>query len=80
MPFSFRRSKKIAPGVRLNLGKRGASVSMGNRGGGINIGRKGVSTRIGTPVKGVSYRSKLFGCALPAALFVLMAVIIAIVA
>lgn len=32
MGWSFRKSLKIAPGVRLNLNKRGASVSAGPRG------------------------------------------------
>lgn len=65
MPFSYRRSTKIAPGVRLNVGKRGASVSLGSRAGGVNIGRRGASARVRTPIKGLSYRSRLSGCALP---------------
>jgi hypothetical protein len=32
MGWSFRKSVKIAPGVRLNLGKRGASWSAGPTG------------------------------------------------
>ena len=32
MSWSFRKSLKIAPGVRLNLGKRSAGVSLGRRG------------------------------------------------
>jgi hypothetical protein len=32
MAWSFRKSIKLAPGVRLNLGKRGAGVSVGRRG------------------------------------------------
>jgi len=31
MPFRFRKSFKIARGVRVNLGKRGASLSVGRR-------------------------------------------------
>jgi hypothetical protein len=32
MTWGFRRSVKLAPGVRLNLGKRSAGVSVGRRG------------------------------------------------
>lgn len=31
MGFRFRKSVKIAPGVKLNLAKRGASVTFGNK-------------------------------------------------
>jgi Protein of unknown function (DUF4236) len=32
MAFGFRRRKRIAPGLFLNLSKRGAGVSVGRRG------------------------------------------------
>ena len=32
MGFRFRKSIKIAPGVRLNIGKKSASISVGGRG------------------------------------------------
>lgn len=31
MSWGFRRSRRIAPGVRLNIGKRGLGVSVGPR-------------------------------------------------
>lgn len=31
MSWGFRRSRRIAPGVRLNIGKRGIGVSVGPR-------------------------------------------------
>jgi hypothetical protein len=31
MSWGYRRSRRIAPGVRLNLGKRGVGVSVGPR-------------------------------------------------
>jgi hypothetical protein len=31
MSWGYRRSRKLAPGVRLNLGKRGPGVSVGPR-------------------------------------------------
>jgi hypothetical protein len=53
--FRFRRSIKIAPGVRVNLGKTGASVSLGGHGVTHTIGPKGSRTTIGIPGTGVSY-------------------------
>jgi hypothetical protein len=35
MGFGFRKSFKLAPGMRLSFSKRGASVSVGPRGVGI---------------------------------------------
>jgi hypothetical protein len=53
--FRFRRSLKIIPGVRLNLGKRGASVSVGRKGFHYTIGPKNSRTTIGIPGTGLSY-------------------------
>ena len=36
--FRFRRSIKILPGIRLNVGKRGVSTSIGVRGAHITVG------------------------------------------
>lgn len=55
MGFRFRRSLKIAPGIRLNLGKRGTSLSIGGRGATVNVGKKGVRTTVGIPGTGISY-------------------------
>jgi Protein of unknown function (DUF4236) len=35
--WSFRKSLKIAPGVRINLSKRGASVSGGPKGAKLSV-------------------------------------------
>lgn len=59
MPFNFRKSIRILPGVRLNLSKTGASVSLGGKGAGINIGRSGVRTTVSAPGTGFSW-SRLF--------------------
>lgn len=37
MGFGFRKSIKLAPGVRLNLSKRGASVSGGPKGAKVSV-------------------------------------------
>lgn len=57
MGFRFRKSVKLMPGVRLNLGKRGASVSLGGKGLTYNINKKGTRTTVGVPGTGVSYSS-----------------------
>jgi hypothetical protein len=59
MPFRFRRSIRIAPGVRLNLGKHGASASVGVRGVHINVGRGHPTTAVGVPGSGISYTARL---------------------
>jgi len=55
MGFRFRRSIRIAPGVRLNLSKSGVSTSIGGRGATINIGPKGTRHTVGLPGTGLSY-------------------------
>lgn len=62
MSFRFRRSVKIAPGVRLNFGKNGlSSFSAGPRGASVSFGDRGVYGNVGLPGTGLSYRSKLGG-------------------
>lgn len=55
MGFRFRRSVKIMPGVRVNLGKKGASVSVGRRGANMTVGKTGVRTTVGLPGTGLSH-------------------------
>ena len=54
MGLRFRRRLRIAPGVSLNLGKRGASVSVGVRGAHVTYGARGGRTTIGLPGSGLS--------------------------
>ena len=56
MGFRFRKSIKIAPGIKINVGKRGIS-SIGA--GGFSFGSRGIYQNIGIPGTGISYRSKL---------------------
>ena len=49
MSTRFRRTVKIAPGVRFNLGKRGSSITVGSRLGRVTAGPR---TRVGTSVPG----------------------------
>jgi Protein of unknown function (DUF4236) len=58
MGFRFRKSIKIVPGIRLNVGKRGInSLSVGGRGVTTNIGRRGTHTTYSIPGTGISYRT-----------------------
>ena len=53
--FRFRRSIKILPGVRWNIGKKSTSVSLGGRGLTYTLGTKGSRTTVGIPGTGISY-------------------------
>jgi hypothetical protein len=55
MGFRFRKSFRVAPGVRLNVSKRGAGVSLGGKGFTHSIGPSGRRTTISAPGTGVSY-------------------------
>ncbi|EHU1481123.1 hypothetical protein J587_3121 [Acinetobacter baumannii 144107] len=56
MGFNFRKSFKIAPGLRLNVGKKGiSSVSIGGKGARVNLSKKGTRTTMGIPGTGLSY-------------------------
>lgn len=58
MGFRFRKSIKIAPGVKINIGKRGiSSLSVGKT----NIGKHGVYHTISIPGTGISYRAQIAG-------------------
>lgn len=60
MGVRFRRSIKIAPGVKLNLGKKSAGISIGNKYGGVSINsRTGARARVSAPGTGLSYSSKI---------------------
>ena len=56
MGFRFRKSKKIFPGVRLNVSKSGISVSAGVKGARVSLNSKGrVTKTVGIPGTGISY-------------------------
>ena len=56
MGFRFRRSIKILPGIRVNLGKHSTSISVGGRGAHVTL-RSGRTARTtaGIPGSGLSY-------------------------
>ena len=56
MGFKFRKSFKIAPGVRVNFGKKSSSISFWTKGFRTSFNTKGRSTTsIGIPGTGLSY-------------------------
>jgi tetratricopeptide (TPR) repeat protein len=61
MGWRFFRRVKLAPGLRLNLSSRGASLTAGPRGSTVTFGKRGVHSNVSIPGTGLSYRRKLFG-------------------
>ena len=55
MGFRFRRSKKIAPGVRMNISKSGPSLTVGGKYARTTVGHGRVTNSVRTPVKGLYY-------------------------
>lgn len=55
MPWRFRRSVRVAKGVRINFGKKGMSLTTGRKGFHTTIGHGQVRTTIGMPGTGISY-------------------------
>lgn len=61
MAFRFGRSFKVAPGVRVNVGKKSGSLTVGPRGASVNVGSKGAHANVGIPGTGISGRKKIGG-------------------
>ncbi len=60
MGWRFRKSIKILPGVKVNIGKDGfSSVSVGTRGAHITMGKNGTTVSAGIPGTGLSYVKRL---------------------
>jgi hypothetical protein len=55
MGFRLRRSIKLAPGIRWNIGAKSTSVSLGPRGAKFTVGTRGTRTTVGLPGTGLSY-------------------------
>ena len=56
MGLIFRRSVKILPGLKVNFGKKGASVTVGTKGAHMTYGKGRKTASIGVPGTGVYYR------------------------
>ena len=61
MGLRFRRSVRLAPGVRLNFSKSGLSATIGPRGASVGIGRRGTFLNAGIPGTGLYARENLSG-------------------
>lgn len=61
MALRFRKSFKLAPGIRMNLSASGASWSVGPRGASIGIGKRGTYLNAGIPGTGLSARQRIGG-------------------
>lgn len=60
MGLNFRKSIKIAPGVKLNIGKKSVGVSAGVKGAHISMNSSGRKTAtISAPGTGLSYTANL---------------------
>jgi hypothetical protein len=55
MGFRFRRSKKIAPGLRVNFSKSGPSLTVGGKHVRTTFGHGRVTRSVRTPIKGLYY-------------------------
>lgn len=60
MALRFRKSFKVAPGVRLNLSKSGISTSIGGKGLTANLSKRGTRVTTSIPGTGIS-SSKFYG-------------------
>lgn len=61
MSLRFRKSIKLAPGIRMNLSSAGASWTFGPRGASVGIGKRGAFLNTGIPGTGLYHRQALSG-------------------
>ena len=61
MGLRFRKSFKVAPGIKINVSKSGLSTTVGKKGLSANISKRGVHINFGIPGTGISYRTKVGG-------------------
>ena len=59
MGMRFRKSIKLAPGIRMNLSGGGVSWTLGPRGASIGIGKRGTYLNTGIPGSGLYSRQQL---------------------
>lgn len=59
MAIRFRKSIKLAPGIRLNLSKNGLSLTAGVRGASLNFGSRGTYMNTGIPGTGFYSRERI---------------------
>lgn len=59
MGFNFRKSFKIAPGIKINASKSGLSTTFGKKGLTVSHGKKGTRLNASIPGTGISYQTSL---------------------
>lgn len=59
MGFRFRKSVKVAPGVRLNFSTRGVGVSVGTKGLRVSKSTRGTTISSGIPGTGIYYQKQI---------------------
>ncbi len=60
MGTRYRKSIKVAPGVKVNVGKKSVGISVGNEFSGISVNSKtGAHARVSAPGTGMSYTTKI---------------------
>lgn len=65
MAFRFRKSIRLAPGMRSNLGGSSSSWTIGPRGASVGFGKRGTFLNTGIPGTGLDSRSQVAGGAGP---------------
>lgn len=62
MGLRFKKSIKIVPGIKVNIGKNSVGISAGNKYGGVSVNSKtGVTKRTSIPGTGISYTERVSG-------------------
>lgn len=59
MGLRFRKSIRLVPGLRMNLGLRGLSMTLGPRGSSVSVGARGTYVNVGIPGTGISSRTRI---------------------
>jgi hypothetical protein len=65
MGLRFRKSVKLAPGIRMNFSGSGVSWTLGPRGASVSVGSRGAFLNAGIPGTGISSRTRLSSNAEP---------------
>ncbi|WP_110666009.1 DUF4236 domain-containing protein [Salinicola halophilus] len=60
MGLHFRRTWRLAPGLRLRMGKGGPALSIGPRGANLVMSRRGIHSHAGPPGTGIYHRQALW--------------------
>ncbi|PPA68726.1 DUF4236 domain-containing protein [Jeotgalibacillus proteolyticus] len=61
MAIRFRKSVKLAPGVRMNIGKKGVGFSTGVKGASVSTSARGTNLNVGIPGTGLSSSHRIMG-------------------